>query len=109
MTFRMNIRTPDQIAASDLAATKAKIAAEVEAHVEAQARAMNYGSAAQLASYLDSGVPQWAAEARTFVAWRDRVWTEALASMRTAREAGAIPAPDKVISTLPAFPSTGTA
>lgn len=109
MTFRMIIRTPDQIAVSALAAAKAQVAAEVEAHVEAQARALNYGSGAQLASYLDSGVPQWAAEARAFVAWRDRVWSAALAALHEAREAGSLPDAEKVIAALPAFPSTGTA
>lgn len=46
----------------------------VNARVEEVARSMGYSSAASCAGYVTSTVPQWAAEARAFVAWRDAVW-----------------------------------
>lgn len=52
--------------------------AAIDAHIEAAARAWSYNSAAHLASYVPSTVPQWAAEAPAFVAWRDAVWLAAL-------------------------------
>ena len=47
----------------------------INAHVESVARGMDYSSAASCAGYAASTVPQWAAEAQAFIAWRDQVWT----------------------------------
>lgn len=56
-------------------AGRASFAADaIDAHVDAQARALKYTSAASLASYTDSSVAEWRAEAQTFIAWRDDVW-----------------------------------
>jgi hypothetical protein len=51
--------------------------AAVDEHVEATAQSMEYKSAAHCAGYVSSTVPQWAAEAAAFVAWRDAVWVTA--------------------------------
>ena len=51
--------------------------AAIEAHVDAVARSRAYSGAVALASYVDSTVPAWSAEARAFVAWRDSVWRHA--------------------------------
>lgn len=51
--------------------------AAIEAHVEQVARSRAYSGAVALASYVDSTVPAWSAEARAFVAWRDSVWLHA--------------------------------
>jgi hypothetical protein len=81
MTFTLNIRTAADRRVGALAATRERIAAAVEARVEAQARALGYSSAAHLASYVASTVPAWAAEARAFIEWRDAVWQAAIAAM----------------------------
>lgn len=60
---------PPQVTADPAAVTRI-----VNDHVEAVARSMGYSSAASCAGYLGSTVPQWAAEAGAFVAWRDAVW-----------------------------------
>jgi hypothetical protein len=50
------------------------LAAAVDALVESVAQAMQYRSAVHCASYANSTVAQWAAEAAAFMAWRDAVW-----------------------------------
>lgn len=61
-------------------------------HVNAAARARRYDDAVSLASYVNSTIPQWAAEATAFVAWRDAVWAYAYAELDKV-EAGQRPVP----------------
>lgn len=56
----------------------------IQAHVDATARARNYGDGALLASYAVSTVAIWSAEAAAFVAWRDAVWLYAYAQLDLA-------------------------
>lgn len=42
--------------------------------VDGSARERNFRDGVTLASYIGSTIPRWAAEAATFVAWRDAVW-----------------------------------
>ncbi|KAB2792611.1 hypothetical protein F9K96_05605 [Brucella anthropi] len=51
----------------------------VQHHIDSVAQSMGYDNAANLASYVNSTVPGWGAEAQRFVAWRDQVWTSTLA------------------------------
>jgi len=76
--------------------------AAIDAKVEAAARGRGYNSAAHMASYVASTVPAWAAEAATFVAWRDAVWSWALVELERVR-AGEIAAPaiDDLIAAMP--------
>lgn len=55
--------------------------ATITAHLDTAARGRQYDGALSIASYLGSAVPAWAAEAAAFVAWRDAVWTYALAEL----------------------------
>lgn len=76
----------------------------VDAHVETTAQAWGYNSAAHLGTYVASTVPQWAAEARAFIGWRDAVWL-AVVSQLTQVQAGQQPPPAStaaLIATLPA-------
>ena len=61
-----------------LAAHKRAVSRLIDRQIEAQAGALGYNSAARLTSYVASGVADWAAEAQTFVAWRDQVWQAAI-------------------------------
>ena len=49
-------------------------AAAIQRHVDATAKARGYADGVGLAGYSTSTVPTWAAEAQTFIAWRDSVW-----------------------------------
>lgn len=48
--------------------------AAVQTHVDEVANSRLFRDGVTLASYTMSTNPQWAAEARAFVAWRDQVW-----------------------------------
>jgi len=71
--------TPEEI--------KDRLTAFIDDYVEAAAKLRQYNGAAHLASYVASTVPEWAAEAQGFVAWRDQVWLTVIAEM-IAVEAG---------------------
>lgn len=73
----------------------------IDAHIEAQARALRYNSAAHLAGYASSTVPAWAAEAAAFIAWRDACWIAALALLAQATTSGEVPTLEDVLAALP--------
>lgn len=74
----------------------------IDARVEEVARSRRYNSAAHMASYTASTVSAWAAEARAFVAWRDAVWTYALARLAEVEAGAATPTIAEIISGIPA-------
>ncbi|MBC8718841.1 hypothetical protein H5024_14695 [Ochrobactrum sp. Marseille-Q0166] len=49
--------------------------------IDEKASERQYDSGATLASYVNSTIPEWSAEAKAFVAWRDAVWLYALAEL----------------------------
>lgn len=52
-----------------------------QAVVDKRAQEKGYNDAVTLASYVGSTIPEWAAEAQAFVAWRDSVWVYANAQL----------------------------
>lgn len=54
-----------------------QIAAQIQGLLDSQAQEWGYDSMLSLATYRDSAVPQFAAEARAGLAWRDAVWAYA--------------------------------
>ena len=80
---------------------KADFAADIDARIEAQARALQYNGAAHLAGYTGSTVAEWAAEAQAFVAWRDAVWQAAIAMLADAEASGEAPSVEDVLAALP--------
>ncbi len=53
----------------------------IQSQIDAKAQEKQYNNSATLASYVNSTVAAWAAEAQAFVAWRDQVWAYALAEL----------------------------
>jgi hypothetical protein len=100
MSFALKIRSAKSRAAEATEALRGKIIVAVEQHIEAQAQALGYGSAASLASYLGSSVDIWQAQARAFVIWRDAVWT-AVFALLADKVAAATLTPDTVAASLP--------
>lgn len=107
MSFQLMIKTAEDLAAQALDAATARITAAIDAHVEAQAQALGYNSAAHIAGYAASTVPAWAAEAAAFIAWRDAVWLAAFAAQAAAEAAQVIPTEADVIAALPPYPLPG--
>ncbi len=46
----------------------------IQSKIDAAAKSRGYASGVALAGYASSTVPEWAAEAAAFIAWRDSVW-----------------------------------
>lgn len=91
-------------APAEKALSETDYAEAIQAHIDATAHARGYGNGALLASYVASTVPAWAAEAQTFIKWRDAVWLAAY-GLLGAVKAGEAAAPDlpALIGNLPAI------
>ncbi|MGO4670097.1 hypothetical protein [Bosea sp. 2RAB26] len=78
--------------------------AAIQAHVDATAQQRSYDSGITCASYVNSTVPEWAAQAAAFVAWRDAVWAHAYTELAKV-EGGQRPLPSvaAIIFELPAI------
>lgn len=74
----------------------------IQAHVDATAQERQYDSGVSCASYVNSTVQQWAAEAAAFVAWRDAVWAYAYSELdRVQRGLRTQPSIDEFLAELP--------
>ena len=58
--------------------------AAIRDHIEATAQTRQYDGTVSIATYVNSTVAAWAAEAQAFIAWRDAVWGYALVEMQKA-------------------------
>jgi hypothetical protein len=101
----LTIKTAAERQAEALTAQQAAITRAIDGHIEARARALNYNSAAHLATYVNSTVPQWSAEAQAFIAWRDACWIAALQMLAEAQQTGIIPTAAQAIASLPEWPT----
>jgi hypothetical protein len=99
--LRQKVGAMPDPAPTDPAAT---FAAAIQAHIDATAKARGYADGVALVSYKFSSVPAWAAEAATFIAWRDAVWVYAYSQL-AAVQTGAREMPDvaTIVGELPAI------
>jgi hypothetical protein len=63
----------------------------VQAHIDATARERDYADGVACASYKTSTINLWAAEAATFIAWRDAVWATMYALLAEVDAGQAVP------------------
>lgn len=75
----------------------------VQAHIDGAAQARSYADGVSLASYKDSTNPSWAAEATTFISWRDSVWASAYATFANVQNGGTQPTIAELIAGLPSI------
>ena len=72
--------------------------------IDSKAVAPQYDRGATLASYVNSTIEQWAAEAQAFVTWRDGVRLYALAELDKVQRGGRDqPSVEEFLAELPAF------
>jgi hypothetical protein len=79
----------------------------VQAHLDTFAATWRYESILSAASYANSTVPSFKAEALALMAWRDQVWAQCYTEL-AAVQAGTQPmpaSPSAFIATLPASPT----
>jgi hypothetical protein len=75
----------------------------IQGLVDATARSKQYHDGVTMASYANSTIPQWAAEATTFIAWRDAVWVYTYQEL--AKFEGGLRTPPGVASFLTELPA----
>ena len=90
--------------------TRAELLARIEEQVEYRltmlAASWGYVSPDRISGYVTSSVPQWAADAQAFIAYRDACWSYALAWRKQA-DAGTVPVNEESIASFwAAFPAT---
>lgn len=80
----------------------------IKRHMESIATARGYDNGQSLASYAVSTNPTWANEAKTFIAWRDAVWSyvyQQLAAVQSQQRTQPTPAALIAELTLIGWPS----
>lgn len=65
--------------------TEDEYAVAIQKQVDQIAQSQKYADGVSLASYDNSTNPVWAAEAKTFVAWRDQVWAYAFLELEKVK------------------------
>jgi len=82
----------------------ASMTAEVQAHLDSEARTRNYDGILSLCTYATSKNPKFAAEGQAGVEWRDAVWAKCYAILADVQVA-LRPAPtvEQLIAELPAM------
>ena len=69
--------------------------------LDTTAQSKQYGSAVACASYATSSNPQWAAEAKAFIDWRDAVFVYAINVQTEVQQGAPIPSFDEFVAGLP--------
>jgi len=103
MTFSLSIRTAEDLTAQAAATARARLVTLIDQHIEARAQTLGYNSAAHLAGYAASTVPDWAAEAQRFIAWRDAAWQAVFALQIRHAAAQTVPDDAEVLAALPGW------
>ncbi len=69
--------------------------------LDTTAQSKQYGNAVACASYVSSTNPQWAAEAKAFIDWRDAVFVYAINIQTEVQQGAPIPSFDEFVAGLP--------
>lgn len=70
-------------------------------HVETAVSVKGYKSAASCASYINSAIPAWKADAEAFLAWRDTFWAQAYARLTKVQNGEVEPSMAALLASLP--------
>jgi len=79
----------------------------VQAWLDTTAQGNGYADMASCITYINSGVAQWAADAKAAIAWRDAVW-QACYSQFTAAQGAPLPAVPTSTALIAALPQPAT-
>lgn len=96
--------TAEDKEAQERTSLMARFESAIQGHIDTIAQSRRYRDGFALAGYVASAVPQYAAEAAAFVAWRDAVWLYAYGELDKAQNGQRpIPTVEDFISELPAM------
>lgn len=85
----------------DPAAAAAALEDALDVHLDAIAASWGYKDSTRLAGYAMSSVPQWKAEATTFIAFRDAFWTKARTLQQAWAPGDPIPTLEGILAQMP--------
>lgn len=77
--------TAEQKQQEQIDAIVAQYRAAIQSMIDQTASERQYYDGNSLASYVNSTVPEWAAEAQAFIVWRDRVWAYSLGELEKVK------------------------
>ncbi|MBJ6134994.1 hypothetical protein JAU75_19310 [Ochrobactrum sp. Q0168] len=78
--------------------------AAVQNHIDSVAQGLGYENSANLASYVNSTISEWASQAIGFVKWRDQVWTFVFSAFADMNDGKRVMEPvDQFILALPSI------
>jgi len=77
--------TAEQKQQDQIDAIVAQYRAAIQSMIDRTANERQYDDGNSLASYVNSTVPEWAAEAQAFVIWRDQIWTYSLGELEKVK------------------------
>ena len=98
------IITAEQKRQEQIAEVISRYRTAIQSMIDQTASERQYDSGANLASYVNSTIPQWASEATAFVAWRDQVWAYALAELDKVQNGDRVqPSVEDFLTELPVF------
>ncbi|MCH4539281.1 MULTISPECIES: hypothetical protein [Brucella/Ochrobactrum group] len=96
--------TPEMKQADAIAAIVNSYRAAIQSMIDRTANERQYDDGNSLASYVNSTVPEWAAEAQAFVVWRDQIWTYSLGELEKVKSGQREqPSSGDFLAELPAF------
>lgn len=82
----------------------AQYRAAIQSLIDQTANERQYDDGNSLASYINSTVPEWAAESKAFVVWRDQIWTYSLGELEKVKTGQREqPSSGDFLAELPAF------
>ena len=67
--------------------TESDYSKAIQTHIDNTAASRQYADGVSMASYAESTVPAWKAEATAFISWRDSVWSYAYAQLALVQSA----------------------
>lgn len=77
--------TVEQKKQEQIDAILAQYRASIQSMIDRTANEKNYADGNSLASYVNSTVPEWAAEAQAFVIWRDQIWIYSISELEKVK------------------------
>ncbi len=96
--------TAEQKQQEQIGAIVAQYRAAIQSMIDQTASERQYEDGNSLASYVNSTVPEWAAEAQAFVVWRDQIWTYSLGELEKVKTGQREqPSSGDFLAELPAF------
>lgn len=97
-------KTPEELDTEAKSATKNRLIADVQSHLDTTAQSMGYDNIISLCTYAASTDQKFKQEGQSGVAWRDAVWAYCYQALSDVEEGNrTAPTTEELISELPTY------